>query len=151
MSWKMIVLDEPTKKFLGALKAERQKAGLHQREVAEALKLDESTYQKFELGIKSPSLENLMRLAKYFSYDLSESVNHKFFYRTLEICDIKQKLRRYDLSYSELSEQTGYSIDRISCSIRMKPEGSIACLYAVLEVIRHEQESEKFRMKNCLS
>ncbi len=33
MSWKMIVLDEPTKKFLGALKAERQKAGLHQREV----------------------------------------------------------------------------------------------------------------------
>ena len=151
MSWKMIVLNEPTQKFLVALKSARKRIGKCQREVAEALNLDESTYQKFELWLKRPSLENLMRLAKYFGHDLSESVNHKFFYRTIQPSDIKRKLRRYDLTYDELSDATGYSIDRISYSIRLKPEGSVACLFAVLEVIRHEQEAERFRREYCLT
>ena len=76
MSHKMIALDEPTLRFLGALRSFRRRIGKHQREIAEALNLDESTYQKHELGLSYPSLENLMRLAEYFSYDLSASVNH---------------------------------------------------------------------------
>ena len=145
MSHKMIALDEPTRIFLGALRSYRRRIGKHQREIAEALKLDESTYQKHELGLSYPSLENLMRLAEYFGYDLSESVNHIVYYRTLQPEDIKRELRRYDLSYRELSEQTGYTIDRISNSICMTVKGSLACLSAVLSVLRAEQESESFR------
>ena len=149
MSWKMIALDEPTRRFLGALRKCRQSIGKSQRGIADDLKLDESTYQKHELGLSYPSLENLMRLAEYFGYDLSESVNHKVFYKTLKPDDIKRKLRRYNLSYCELSEQTGYTLDRICSSIRMTTKGSLACLSAVLEVIRQEQESEKFRREIC--
>ena len=86
-----------------------------------------------------------MRLAEYFSYDLSESVNHKVFYRTVQPEDIKRSLRHYDLSYRELSEQTGYTIDCISNSIQMNPKCSVACLCAVLEVIRYECEAETLR------
>lgn len=149
MSHKMIALDEPTLRFLGALRYFRRRIGKHQWEIAEALKLDESTYQKHELGLSYPSLENLMRLAEYFSYDLSESVNHKVYYGTLKPCAIKRELRHYDLSYRELSEQTGYTLDRICYSVCMTAKGSLACLSAVLSVIRSEQESESIRQELC--
>ena len=149
MSHKMIALDEPTRRFLRALRYFRRRIGKHQREIAEALKLDESTYQKHELGLSYPSLENLMRLAEYFSYDLSESVNHKVYYGTLKPSDIKRALRHYDLSYRELSEQTGYSQDRICYSVCMTARGSLACLSAVLSVLRSEQESESIRRELC--
>ena len=149
MSHKMIALDEPTRRFLGELRSFRRRIGKHQREIAEALKLDESTYQKHELGLSYPSLENLMRLAEYFSYDLSESVNHKVYYGTLTPDDIKRSLRHYDLSYRELSEQTGYRLDRICSSVCMTAKGSLACLSAVLSVIRTEQESESIRRELC--
>ena len=145
MSHKMIALDEPTRKFLGALRNFRRSIGKRQQDIASALQLDESTYQKHELGLSYPSLENLMRLAEYFSYDLSESVNHIVYYRTLQPEDIKRELRHYGLSYRELSEQTGYTIDRISSSICMTVKGSLACLSAVLSVLRAERESEIFR------
>ena len=149
MSRKMIVLDEPTRKFLGVLGSYRRRIGKHQREIAEALKLDESTYQKHELGLSYPSLENLMRLAEYFGYDLSASVNHKVYYRTLKPEAIKRELRHYDLSYRELSERTGYTLDRICSSVCMTAKGSLACLCAVLEVLREERASESVRRELC--
>lgn len=149
MSHKMIALDEPTLRFLGALRYFRRRIGKHQWEIAEALNLDESTYQKHELGLSYPSLENLMRLAEYFGYDLSESVNHKVYYRTLKPEAIKRALRHYDLSYRELSEQTGYTMDRICSSVCMTAKGSLACLSAVLEVLRVEQDSESLRHELC--
>lgn len=147
MSWKMIVLDAPTRKFLVGLRRARQRVGMRQRDIAEALKLDETTYQKHELGLSYPSLENLMRLAEYFGQDLSASVNYKVYYRTLRPRDIKRQLRRYDLSYRELSEQTGYTLDLICRSVCMTNRGSLACLSAVLEVLRHEQELEELRKR----
>lgn len=149
MSHKMIALDEPTRKFLGRLRNFRRRIGKHQWEIAEALNLDESTYQKHELGLSYPSLENLMRLAEYFGYDLSASVNHKVYYRTLKPEAIKRELRHYDLSYRELSEQTGYTMDRICSSVCMTAKGSLACLSAVLEVLRVEQDSESLRHELC--
>ena len=149
MSHKMIALDEPTRKFLGRLRNFRRRIGKHQWEIAEALNLDESTYQKHELGLSYPSLENLMRLAEYFGYDLSESVNHKVYYKTLKPEAIKRELRHYDLSYRELSEQTGYTLDRICNSVCMTAKGSLACLCAVLEVLRVEQDSESVRRELC--
>ena len=149
MSHKMIALDEPTRKFLGRLRNFRRRVGKHQWEIAEALNLDESTYQKYELGLSYPSLENLMRLVEYFGYDLSASVNHKVYYKTLKPEAIKRELRHYDLSYRELSEQTGYTMDRICNSVCMTAKGSLACLWAVLEVLRAEQDLENIRRELC--
>ncbi|MBQ7544903.1 MAG: helix-turn-helix transcriptional regulator [Synergistaceae bacterium] len=147
---RLIVLDEPTGKFLSALRSVRHKAGMSQRETARAVNIKKETYQMYELGLNRPSLERLMRLAEYFGYDLSESVNYKVFHGKIQPCSIKRELRRYGLSYRELSEQTGYTRDRICHSVRMNAKGSIKCLFAVLEVIRQEQEMETFRRKYCL-
>lgn len=147
---KMIVLDAPTRKFLSALRAARESAGMSQSQIAGSANIPTKTFQMYELGLCCPSLGNLMRLAEILSYDLSDSVNYKFFHGKLNPHEIKRKLKRYDLSYREISEQTGYSRDRISSSIRIRPQGSLNCLYAVLEVIRREQEAERFRCRHCL-
>ncbi len=149
MSYKQIFLDEPTRRFLGELPKLRRDAGMSQRWVARALNMPLLTYSMYEEERNYPSLENLMRLAEYFSYDLSESVNHKVYYGTLKPCDIKRELRHYDLSYRELSEQTGYTLDRICSSVCMTAKGSLACLSAVLSVLRSEQESESIRRELC--
>ena len=145
MSWKTIALDETTRKFLGELRNFRRMVGKTQREMAQALNVHRTTYQNYELGLRLPTLENLMRLAESFGYDLSESVNHKFFYGTLQPNDIKRELKRYDLPLSELSKQTGYSTDRLECAITLNLRSSLPCLSAVLEVLRYEREAEVFR------
>lgn len=148
---KMIVLDDPTQKFLSVLRATRESAGMSRSQIARSMNIPTKTFQMYELGLCYPSLGNLMRLAEILRYDLSDSVNYKFFHGKLNPYEIKQKLKRYDLSYREISEATGYTRDRISCSILMRPKGSLHCLHAVLEVIRREQELEKFRSKHCLT
>lgn len=145
----MIVLDEPTSKFLASLRSARLNAGMSQGQLAKVLKMPKGTVQMYEYGLNQPSLEALMKLAEILGCDLSESLNYKVYYGKIQPSDIKRELRRYDLSYREISEQTGYTQDRICHSVRMNAKGSIKCLFAVLEVIRHEQESERFRREYC--
>lgn len=48
------------------LKAERERKGVAQAEVAKALSVTQPTIAKYELGIKSPSNGALIALADYF-------------------------------------------------------------------------------------
>lgn len=82
-----------------------------------------------------------MKLAELFGYDLSDSVNYKYFYRTIQPLSIKSSLRKYGLTYGEVSRLTGYDKGHIYESVNLFPETTLACLSAVLEVIRQEQEA----------
>ena len=146
---KCIVLDEPVRSFLVLLKSERIRAGLTQSYVAEYLHTARSTICAYERGINLPPLENLIKLAELLEYDISESINYKFFYRKIQPYQIKYNLRRYGLSYRELAELTGYREERIGEAVRMKHGGSILCLAAVLEVIEQERRAYKLRIRLC--
>lgn len=52
------------------LKAEREKRGLTQTEVAKSLGLVQSTIAKYELEIKEPSKGALVALAKFYGVSL---------------------------------------------------------------------------------
>lgn len=52
------------------LKAERIKKGLTQTEVAKSLGLVQSTIAKYELGIKKPTMDMLVVIAKFYSVSL---------------------------------------------------------------------------------
>ena len=104
-----------------------------------------------EYNLEEGALGILMRLAEIFGYDLSDSVNYKVYHGELKPQNIKRLLCRYGLSYGELSELTGYAAANIYASVNQKSYGSIACLSAVLEVLRRERELERFRTKRVLS
>lgn len=140
-----IVLDEPTRKFLGTLGNVRRKAGMTLRELASAIGAPLGTVKMYEQGLNLPSLGILMRLAEYFGYDLSDSVNYKVYHEEVKPPSIKRVIRRYGLSYGELSELTGYATANIYASVNQKSYGSIACLFAVLKVLRRERELEELR------
>lgn len=147
MSWKKIALDDPTRKFLGNLRAERKKAGLMWRELSAAICVPLGTVKMYAMGRNAPTLGILMRLSEVLGYDLSDSVNYKVYHHLIYPCDVKRRLRRYDLSYRELAELTGYAENHIWASVNRKPYGSIVCLWSVLEVLRREHELEEFRKR----
>ena len=142
---KTIVLDDTTRKFLGLLSSERQKAGLTLRELAEAMRELLGTVKMYELGLNYPSLPNLMKLAEVFGYDLSGSVNYDIYQRKISPRMAKRELRRYGLSYAEVSELTGYAKANIYAAINQKRYGSLKCLASVLEVLKQERELEHLR------
>lgn len=146
---KCIILDEPARSFLASLRAERVRAGLTQSYVAECLNIARSTVGSYEHGINLPPLENLIKLAELLEYDISDSLNYKFFYRKIQPYKIKYNLRQYGLSYRELSELTGYEEERIGEAVRMKPKCSILCWAAVLGVIEQERKAYKIRKHLC--
>ena len=67
------------------LKEYRTKAGLTQQQVAEALKIERSTYTYYENGKSTPALDNIGKIAKLFGVEytvlldgIGEDVNEQF-------------------------------------------------------------------------
>ena len=130
-----IVLDTPTNKFLTSLRSMRKQAGLSQKEVALAVKIAPPILHIYETGKRYPSLRNLMKLADYFGYDLSDSVNYKFYRGEIRPSETKERIQRQRLTYFQLALATGYSQKSVGQSVRQAPNGSLLCLNAVLECL----------------
>ncbi len=136
---KVIAHDKITSDFLKNLRSIRKSLGFTQDFVANAIGITRPTFIYIEKGLIAPSLEIFIKLAKVLKIDISASINAKFFYKKIKSKEIKEAIRSYGLSYAELSQITGYSPERISLSVRLKPDASIRCLYAVLQVIHKER------------
>lgn len=147
---KEIFLDEPTKKFLSLLRTLRKSAGKSLRELAEQIDSTFSSIHDWEAGRCYPHLERLIRLAEIFNYDISESLNYKYFYRTINSQVIRQSMKRYGLNYLELEQITGFKRNRVRASILLRDDGTIQCLASVLAVIEQERRLGEFR-KEILS
>lgn len=52
------------------LKELRERRGLYQRDVAAALKIDRTTYVKYETGASEPSFEILKRIARFYEVSI---------------------------------------------------------------------------------
>ena len=148
---KIIVLDGPTQRFLEEFPKLREKLGLTQSELAASINLPIDTYKKHEIHKDTPSLKVLMSLVEYFGYDLSESVNYKYYHQEIPPSELREKLRRYGLNAKELSRLTGYSLSQVKGVIYDLPRSSVLCYAAILEVLRSEQELEYFRRRYCVA
>ena len=146
---KMILLDEPAKRFIASLKSLRNKAGLTLAQVGELLNCDMRTVLSYESRRYTPHLRNFIRLAEILGYDLSESLNYRYYHRKISPSDIKHEMRQFGLSITELAKLTGYERPRVSLSVNMSSKGSLLCLGAVLDVIQHERNALKFRNELC--
>lgn len=144
---KLIYLDEPAIKFLSVLRSERQKLGLSLREAASYLKCDLSTLSNYEKSENTPMIDTFIKLSELYHYDISESINYKYFYRTITAKQIKAKLKRYGLETSELSRLTGYGRYVIINTKNLYSTCSLPCLAAILKIIEQEDRAYTHRKK----
>ena len=59
------------------IKRLREKKGLTQKQLAEIIRVDQSTVAKWEKGEKTPKTENVIKMAAAFDVDISELMNFK--------------------------------------------------------------------------
>lgn len=145
---KKIALDAITCKFLAALRSERLHMGLTLKETAGYIGCTFSNIGEFERGEAYPALETLMRLSELYDYDLSGSVNYRYYHGKIYSCNIKKLMKRYKLTLKELTSLTGFGRMSVFRAVHLGREVSLECLDAVLGVLKRENELYHFR--KCL-
>ena len=145
---KLICLDSLTREFLASLKDRRINAGLTQRELGKQIGVGRADVQFYENGRYKPSLEILIKLADFFGCDLSESVNYKFFHRSLKPSYLKAKIKHFGFNYPELGRLIGYDKQVIFETIHYRKNSSVECMAAILDVL--EQENARYIIRNSL-
>lgn len=137
---KCMCCDDISKKFLISLESERRKKGLSRQELASMLGVHVQTVSRYERGEHFPKLHKLMKLAEIFGYDLSSSINYKYYHGQLDRETIKMRLRFYGLSSKGIGNLIGYTNDSIWKALNFADDISLDCLNAILEVINEERE-----------
>lgn len=87
------------------LKQLREKKGLYQKDIAEFLKIDRTTYVKYEGGKNEPDIETLKKLAEYFETSI-DYLTGRTDYTDFENEIICENLTKYLTPY-----QATYEID----------------------------------------
>ena len=143
---KKIVLDEPTRAFLSSLKSMRQAAGLSMKNLADFLNISSANIANYETGLHLPSIKTLVKLAEYFSYDLSTSINYKLFHGELNISRLRELFCKFGFTFSEMSTLTGYSSRSVQDCLALSYKATPQCIAAVVNVLEHESRAYEFRV-----
>ena len=146
---KLIALDNVTVDFLKNLRPLRKKLGYTQNYVAQQVNVQPSSIIGYEKGYGCPTLLTLIKLAEVLKFDISESINYKFFYGKIKKSKIREDMRSFALSFRELSRIIGISRDSVRVTARFLPKASIPCLLAILQVI--EQEKQAYAVRQHLT
>ncbi len=136
---KKILLDIPTSSLLSSLRNRRETYGLSVSQLAEKLCVNRSTIDRYERRDYPPTLLTLINMSEFFSYDLSASLNYKFFHRQICADELKARIKSMGLTSNELASLTGYSKAAINVAIRLSDDTSIFCLNAVLNALCNYQ------------
>ena len=137
---KAIAEDKPTLEFLSQLREHRHRAGLRQKDLARLVGVKTGTIMDYEHKRSTPSLRVLMRLAVVLKYDLSGSVNYQYYHKQLKAQTLQRQKSCYGFSDLELERLTGYDAALVKRSLCLEENGTLPCLYAVIEVLGREKE-----------
>ena len=66
-----------TKAFGKTLRELRKKKGCSQDEIAKILKINRTTYTKYETGVSQPDFETLRKLCEIYEVDYNTLLNYK--------------------------------------------------------------------------
>lgn len=136
---KNIALDDITAEFLCNLRHLREAQGFTQKFIAEYANTTRTCVTCYEQGKSIPSLRTLIKLAEVLKYDISQSVNYKFFYRKINPDKIMKSIRVHGFSFVEISSIVGYSPEKVSLAVRAKPNASIQCLHEIMQLLQRER------------
>ena len=117
---KQICEDGPTREFLSGLKRYRELRGYTRDELSQKVGIPVPTLRWYETHRGPPRLERLIKLSEELGYDLSGSVNYKYYYERIELKRIRQRIKETGITRQELSELTGYSVRTLTYSPCLK-------------------------------
>ena len=147
---KRICLDEASVRLLRSLKSERQKLGMSQGQLGKLIGATRSIISTYEVGYRLPTVGYFVKLAEVLCYDLSSSVNYKYWYGQIEWWKLREQLTYYGFTCGELSSYIGYADVAVSRVLRHAYDFSLDCLNAILRIFEDERRLLKFR-KELLS
>ena len=147
---KQICLDEVSLRLLHSLKSERARKCLSQKELGDMLGVNRVVISHYESGRSLPSLCHLIKLSEIFGYDLSTSVNYKYWHGQIDWWKLRKQLTYHGFTCTELSGYIGYGISTVCLVFQGDPKCSLGCLNAILETFENERNMLKFR-KELLS
>ena len=142
---KKICLDEVSVRLLRSLKSERQKLGITQEELGKLIGATRSIISTYEVGYRLPTVGYFVKLAEFFGYDLSSSVNYKYWHGQIEWWKLREQLRYYGFTCGELSDYIGYCKRVVCAALHNESDFSLDCLNAILEIFEDERRLLKFR------
>lgn len=142
---KKICLDEASAGLIRSLKSERLRMGLTQKELGVMIGVDRGIISHYECGRKLPLLCHLIKLSETFGYDLSSSVNYKYWHGKIEWRKLRQHLTYYGFTLKELSGYISYCIQSVCVALRGEDDFSLDCLNAILGIFENERTLLKFR------
>ena len=135
---KSVLLDTPTNTLLSSLKQRRIDYGLSVKELAEKLCVNRVSVECYEQRKSPPCLLNLINISEFFNYDLSKSLNYKFFHGLIQADSIKARMKSLGLTCAELAKLSGYSRSVVYETINLRSGTSLFSLNAVLNVLGKE-------------
>ena len=119
--------------------------GISQRKLGQMIGCVRSLISVYESGERIPSVSNLVKLAEVLEYDLSTSVNYKYWHRKIDWQNLRKQLEYYGFTVRELSVYVGYgesAVDKVFWQIR---GFSLSCLNAILGIFEDERRLLDFR------
>ncbi len=99
----------------------RQEKRLTKKDVAEFLKIDQSTYGKYELGKREPDYETLLRLADFFNVSLD------YLLCRTNIRKVKETKAYHNLDVEGLPDEAIKQVEDYIEFVKLKynPDGSL--------------------------
>lgn len=139
---KKIVLDAPTREFLSLLKSLRQEHDYSCKELVRRLGMGSiSSLSYYERGLRLPSLGCLIKMAETLKYDLSDSVNYKFFYGEIDLVHLRAEIEGYGLTLRELSRRINFEYRQPGDTLRGTHYASVSCLWEILSYLNANRKS----------
>ena len=137
--------DEISVNFLRSIRERRKKQKLTAEYVAHFLGVHTNTLYDYEKCKTVPSVARLIQLAEFYGVDISDSINYKTANYQKFLCEIKEKLKKYAISYRELAKLISYSEVSVYQIFNGVYRGSTEFFDCVQSVLKSERESEKIR------
>ncbi|MBQ7578127.1 MAG: helix-turn-helix transcriptional regulator [Synergistaceae bacterium] len=133
--------DEYTVKFMRDLGGLMKQAGFDISTLAERIEISRSSLQEYRRCFSFPRLKNLMKLVKFFNYDLSQSINYKVFHKEINFNAVRLRLKRLGITRYEFPRIKGYCFSGISHLLNKRFNHKSVRLLAMLLDYLNEEEA----------
>ncbi len=135
VSNKKICEDAPTREFLRDLKKYREAQGYTREELAQRIGVSPLTLRDYERQASIPVLVNLLKLAEVLNYDISHSLNYKYFHRKITPAKLRIQMHERGITPPQLSRRTGYPLCMVHDVLKDTPKLSLQCFGAIQQVL----------------
>ena len=142
---KQIFPDDETLKNLRNIKSARKSLGLTLKALSGRTGINLYLLSDYENQRCRPTLGKYIKLADFFGWDISKSINYRFWHQFLSLHherELKKKKLRFNLSNNEIANLLGVKCDMVRNTLNRGYKGSANIFAGILAIYDDEQRRE---------